>query len=69
MARHIDPVCGMEVDSTTLYKTIHKGKVYYFCSNTCLEEFKARPDYYLEHGPQGMPGETSHHKHHTGHSC
>ncbi|MCE4624925.1 MAG: YHS domain-containing protein [Desulfurococcales archaeon] len=57
----IDPVCGMQVSTTTPYKTIYKGKVYYFCSPQCLKAFRANPDYYLQHGPQGMPGEHSHH--------
>ena len=56
----IDPVCGMEVDENTPYKTIYKGKVYRFCSLQCLEAFKANPEYYLKHGPQGMPGGHSH---------
>ncbi len=56
----VDPVCGMEVDKSTPYKTIYKGKVYYFCSRECLVEFRRRPDYYLEHGPQGMPGSHGH---------
>ncbi|AFA39061.1 hypothetical protein Pogu_1034 [Pyrobaculum oguniense TE7] len=52
----IDPVCGMHVDPTRArYKTLYKGKVYYFCSAVCKEEFEKRPDFYLQHGPQGMP--------------
>ncbi|MEB3779682.1 MAG: YHS domain-containing protein [Desulfurococcales archaeon] len=57
----VDPVCGMEVDpSTAKFKTLYKGKVYYFCSHACKVEFEKRPDYYLEHGPQGMPGHEGH---------
>ncbi|MCE4610167.1 MAG: YHS domain-containing protein [Desulfurococcales archaeon] len=55
MNHHIDPVCGMKVPQTTQYKTVYKGKIYYFCSPQCLKEFKKNPEYYLEHGPQGMP--------------
>lgn len=56
-----DPVCGMEVDpSTTPYKTLYKGKIYYFCSAMCKKEFEKNPEYYLTHGPKGMPG---HHEH------
>lgn len=40
----------------TPWKTIYRGKVYYFCSKLCLEEFKRDPEYYLRHGPKGMPG-------------
>jgi len=52
----VDPVCGMEVDpAKARYKTLYRGKVYYFCSSMCKEEFEKRPEYYLQHGPQGMP--------------
>ena len=60
-----DPVCGMEVDpSTAQYKTVYKGKIYYFCSHHCKKAFEENPDYYLEHGPTGMPGTEGHHGHH-----
>ncbi len=52
---YTDPVCGMKVPETTPYRLVHNGKVYYFCSEKCMIEFKKRPEYYLEHGPQGMP--------------
>ncbi len=56
-----DPVCGMEVDpEKTQYKSIYKGKVYYFCSSMCKREFEKNPEHYLKHGPTGMPG---HHHH------
>ncbi|MEM4651595.1 MAG: YHS domain-containing protein [Pyrobaculum sp.] len=52
----VDPVCGMDVDpAKAKYKTLYRGKVYYFCSPMCKEEFEKRPEYYLQHGPQGMP--------------
>jgi len=51
-----DPVCGMKVEPVNAkFKALYKGKVYYFCSSACKEEFEKRPDYYLQHGPQGMP--------------
>ncbi|MGB9816373.1 MAG: YHS domain-containing protein [Desulfurococcaceae archaeon] len=51
----IDPVCGMHVDpKRTPYKTVFKGKIYYFCSKICLRKFEENPEYYLEHGPVGM---------------
>ncbi|AEM38185.1 YHS domain-containing protein [Pyrolobus fumarii 1A] len=57
MSTAIDPVCGMNVNpDKTPWKTIYRGKVYYFCSKLCLEEFKRDPEYYLRHGPKGMPG-------------
>ncbi|MEB3788048.1 MAG: YHS domain-containing protein [Desulfurococcales archaeon] len=69
----MDPVCGMMVDpSTAQYKTLYKGRVYYFCSPQCKKAFESNPDFYLEHGPQGMPGDGGHghghgHHHHHGH--
>jgi len=49
-----DPVCGMEVDtSKAKYKSVYKGRVYYFCSERCKEEFEANPEYFLAHGPRG----------------
>ncbi|MFA5112600.1 MAG: efflux RND transporter periplasmic adaptor subunit, partial [Desulfobaccales bacterium] len=59
-----DPVCGMalgeSVISTLPYKTLHKGKVYYFCSEACKEKFDKTPDYYASKlasapGPAGAP--------------
>jgi len=36
-----DPVCGMEVDEKKAkYKTVHKGKTYYFCAEVCKRKFE-----------------------------
>jgi len=37
MAR--DPVCGMNVDEAGGLKLAKEGKIYYFCSQHCLEKF------------------------------
>lgn len=37
-----DPVCGMEVDGKKAIKLVKGGKVYYFCSDKCKEEFLGR---------------------------
>jgi YHS domain-containing protein len=42
----IDVVCGMEVDPTDAPETEHDGKLYYFCSRDCLEEFQRDPAAY-----------------------
>ena len=48
MAIAIDPVCGMEVDTTTsLLSFEHDGETYWFCGKGCLLEFKDDPDTYL----------------------
>ena len=48
MAIAIDPVCGMEVDTTTSLLTYnYEGERYWFCGRGCLLEFKDDPDKYL----------------------
>lgn len=34
-----DPICGMDVKETTLFKAQKDGQVYYFCSAHCKEKF------------------------------
>lgn len=44
-----DPVCGMMVDpEKTQYKSDHKGKTYYFCSENCQKAFETDPSQYLK---------------------
>ena len=41
----IDPICGMTVDPATAAGQYgYKGKIYYFCSASCLERFRADPE-------------------------
>ncbi|MCX4186275.1 heavy metal translocating P-type ATPase [Methylophaga sp. OBS4] len=43
-----DPVCGMQVDAeTALYHARHNNQDYVFCSQHCMNNFKANPAYYL----------------------
>ena len=50
-----DPVCGMDVNpATALYKTLHDGKEYFFCSVGCLAEFQTNPEKILSSAPQSM---------------
>ncbi|AWR99185.1 YHS domain-containing protein [Metallosphaera hakonensis JCM 8857 = DSM 7519] len=53
----MDPVCGMEVDEKSNYKTMYRGKMYYFCSSHCKSAFEKDPETYLKGGPKGMPHE------------
>ncbi|HEV8132091.1 MAG TPA: heavy metal translocating P-type ATPase [Acidobacteriota bacterium] len=49
--RHIqrDPVCGMQVDPNNAFaKQEHEGRTYFFCSQHCLERFRADPAKYVE---------------------
>jgi len=44
MRKEKDPVCGMLVDpEKTPHKYVYKDKVYYFCSEHCLHEFRGNP--------------------------
>ena len=44
-----DPVCGMAVRPSTAAGTyLHAGKTYSFCSQGCLERFRADPARYLQ---------------------
>jgi trehalose synthase len=42
-----DPVCGMRVDPHEALEYAHGGESYYFCSESCREQFKATPEYFL----------------------
>jgi Cu+-exporting ATPase len=45
----IDPVCGMIVDLQSAAGSLeHGGQTYYFCSQPCLEKFKANPSKYMK---------------------
>jgi len=45
--RHIDPVCDMEVEVEQGYGKMHQGKLYRFCSRSCLDKFEVDPERYL----------------------
>ena len=46
-----DPVCGMRVDEwTATLIANHEGKRYVFCSERCVERFKAEPARYVTPG-------------------
>jgi len=48
MAMVVDPVCGMRIESDEAAGTVdHEGTTYYFCSQTCLDAFKADPTPYV----------------------
>jgi YHS domain-containing protein len=43
----IDPVCGMEIDESHAPATTEfEGQPYYFCSESCRDEFEANPSLY-----------------------
>jgi YHS domain-containing protein len=48
----IDPVCGMEVETTTAeWKTQYQGQTYYFCAPGCKRTFEKEPEKFLRNGP------------------
>ena len=38
-----DPICGMNVDTTTALHTERDGKTFYFCSDDCRQAFVSTP--------------------------
>ncbi|MEO8052052.1 MAG: heavy metal translocating P-type ATPase [Acidobacteriota bacterium] len=45
----VDPVCGMSVAPESAAGSLeHAGQTYYFCSQRCLEKFKADPSKYIK---------------------
>ena len=57
-AEVLDPVCGMTISADDAVGHIdHKGRTYYFCSQNCLDQFRANPDSFLAERP--APAATS----------
>ena len=51
MARAIDPVCGMAVDTNSAVAHVeHNGTSYYFCSEECAATFRGSPERYISEG-------------------
>jgi YHS domain-containing protein len=44
----IDPVCNMEINEKSEFKSNYGGKVYFFCSASCKQSFDKKPDKYLK---------------------
>jgi YHS domain-containing protein len=42
----VDPVCGMTVDPASAPSGEHRGRTYYFCSETCRQRFQREPERY-----------------------
>jgi trehalose synthase len=42
-----DPVCGMRLDPEEALEYEYAGRAYHFCSETCREQFRAAPEYFL----------------------
>ena len=61
-----DPVCGMTVNPASAAGSLqHEGKTYYFCSQSCLQKFRANPEMYLSSTvPEKSPHPAVHQHHH-----
>jgi Cu+-exporting ATPase len=47
MTQH-DPVCGMEIEPRNAFaKREHMGRSYYFCSQSCVDQFDKDPHHYV----------------------
>jgi Cu+-exporting ATPase len=62
-AEVLDPVCGMTISPADAVGHVeHKGQTYYFCSDQCLERFRATPEEFLGGvapvAPAPVPGTT-----------
>lgn len=58
MAQVKDPVCGMTIDSATAEaQSSYQGQTYYFCSDTCKEQFEASPARFTSVTPERRPEE------------
>jgi len=55
-----DPVCGMSVDGKSAAgKHAHQGTTHYFCSDACLNKFKANPAAYVHAAAEIIPMKTA----------
>jgi P-type Cu+ transporter len=51
-AEVLDRVCGMTISPDDAVGHVeHKGRTYYFCSQNCLDQFRANPDAFLTKRP------------------
>ncbi len=46
-SKHVDPVCGMDVDPQQGYGKMYRSELYRFCSRNCLDKFEADPEKFL----------------------
>jgi YHS domain-containing protein len=61
MAKSIDPICQMEVDTDNPPggKSDYQGTTYYFCAPGCKHAFDQDPEKYVSGHEEGIP-----HQHH-----
>src|SRR5688500_9570507 len=55
-AEVLDPVCGMTISPDDAVGHIeHGGRTFYFCSQSCLDQFRVNPDAFLAERPAPAP--------------
>jgi YHS domain-containing protein len=56
MAKHTDPICGMQVEEESAAGAAeYGGRSYYFCSGGCREKFYEDPSKYIALQGRGGP--------------
>ncbi len=55
-----DPVCGMDVDTSSEFHSTHDGKEIYFCSASCKSKFDESPAKYTASAVENKASNTSH---------
>src|SRR5512144_2066868 len=57
----IDPVCGMTISpADSVGEVVHRGHTYYFCNESCLEQFRADPERFLSPDMRSQPVAPTH---------
>jgi Cu+-exporting ATPase len=52
----VDPVCGMTIDPADAVGHLdYKGRTYYFCAESCLEQFRDNPEQFLDPAARSAP--------------
>jgi YHS domain-containing protein len=58
-----DLVCNMDVEERTAkWKTVYKGKTYYFCALGCKKAFEEEPELYINAKASDEAHPIHHHK-------
>lgn len=65
----VDPVCGMEVDESKAIRIEKDGKIYFFCSQNCKQQFLKQVDSHPEDVHTQHAEHTSHEEHLNESSC
>jgi uncharacterized membrane protein YraQ (UPF0718 family) len=58
-----DPVCGMKVDKSKALQLEYAGRVFYFCSEHCLHEFRSDPERYARKAKAPVEARVATHAH------